>query len=148
MRGKIIIFPNQLFPEEVFDPEWDIVVISHPKFYSQDYSWVKLTYTCACLLAFLDHMKNIGRNVSHIFLESKHQMKISKEKKVRAFDPTDSDLSHFLKKFYPFAQIMESPMFIHTRERLKEGYMKKKVSHGFHKNFYVWSVGELGTPVD
>jgi hypothetical protein len=39
-------------------------------------------------------------------------------------------------------------MFIHKKKDLDEYMSKKKIVHGFHKNFYNWSVSRLGTPVD
>lgn len=117
-----------------------VVVSMHPKFFSSKYSWVKLVYTYACVAVFKHRKKGFK-------VELTSYDRVSEPRAI-AFNPVEADLLEYLSRVVGELEVVDSPMFLFTEKELQEYQSKPKIVHGFHKNFYKWSIRKLKLPID
>jgi hypothetical protein len=91
------LFSNQLFDIKYFKEPCHILLILHPKFFKDDFIWVKLVYNYACVLYYIDYIKNTRKfKITVLNYLDKGEKKQNID--IQSFDPIEKDLITFLKK--------------------------------------------------
>ena len=137
-----IILPTQLFADNNYLDEMDMIIIIEEPFYftSKKFHKQKLVFHRASMRYYYDKLKNKYKNIKYLEYGKINYNEIFRNNDIYMFDPIDKPI---IKKFESFSSkitIIDTPAFLETLNDLDEYRNKNtnKKNYYHDRSFYKW----------
>lgn len=130
MKECLVLFPNQLFQ---IDSKYKVILLEHPKFFSNQFIPLKLTYHRVTMQCYYDSLQNTKRYICF----DKYEIS-SLPAKITIFNPIDKNILQEFQDFYgDNLTVLESRLFLLSTDDLSK--FRKSYPQSFHHSqFYRW----------